>query len=171
MFEEARPGAYRKRIEALYALHGNAVRLKLRRLGFRGETLEDLQQDVFVIALRRVEDIPTANAGPWLIRVARWVVANYRRRRCRRNFVELLEPEAGVATPDAASEPLDELHEVVRHALDELDAVDRELVLRRDLGGENVAEIGRDLGLTTRGAHVRLSAARERLRLAIRGEG
>jgi RNA polymerase sigma factor (sigma-70 family) len=166
MSEEARPDAHRKRIEALFRTHSAAIRAVLGRLGFYGETLHDLQQDVFVVAVRHGAKVPT-DAGAWLRAVARRVAANYRRR--QRHGREVLDAEAGLEEP-AASEVIG-LRALVHRGLDELGEVEREVLIRRDVRNEKMIDIAREMGITTRVAYSRLRAARERLRRAILGDG
>ncbi|MDI1450797.1 sigma-70 family RNA polymerase sigma factor [Polyangium sp. 6x1] len=151
--------ARQERVEALYRAHSAAIRARLRWFGLSGATLEDLHQEVFVIVLRRVEDIPE-DASAWLVQVARWVITNHRRR--RRNISEVLDAEAGMGAPALAEDV--ELRELVRRGLEELGDAERQLVIRHDLHGETVVEISGELGLTTRRGYGRLYAGRERLR-------
>src|SRR5689334_13897558 len=69
----------RKFIASLFEQYAVTVRMKLEAIGFEGAALEDLQNDVFVVALIRAEDIP-ADAEAWLAATARRKAANYRRR-------------------------------------------------------------------------------------------
>jgi RNA polymerase sigma-70 factor (ECF subfamily) len=66
----------------MFAEHGQAVRAyALRRLDL--STADDIVSDVFVIAFRRLDDIPD-DALPWLLATARRVLANHRRSAGRR---------------------------------------------------------------------------------------
>ncbi|MDC3984505.1 sigma-70 family RNA polymerase sigma factor [Polyangium jinanense] len=135
------------------------IRAKLQWLGFSGQTLEDLHQEVFVIAIRHAEELRD-DARAWLVKVARGVVVNYRRRRR-----EVLDGEAGIHKLSTGADP--EVREIVRRGLDALGEVERQFLVRYDLYGETIAEIARDFGMTAERAYARVRAARKRLRRAI----
>ena len=127
------------------------VRACLRRFGVRGAAVDDLTQDVYVIAYRRHVELTDG----WLCETARKLAANYRRLR-RHEYEQASVEEARV-------EPMEpELRVDVHRALDELDPVDAELLVRHVLGGESLTEIARDLGLTKGRAYGKLTAARRR---------
>src|SRR3569833_1232585 len=65
--------------ERIYAEHVDAVRAYVRRRAPES-VVDDVVSDVFVVALRRIEDVPR-NALPWLYGVARKTLANERRKR------------------------------------------------------------------------------------------
>ncbi|MEK9737654.1 MAG: sigma-70 family RNA polymerase sigma factor, partial [Candidatus Nanopelagicales bacterium] len=71
-------------LEELFDAHAQQVRRYfVRRLGDGSDpvvTADDLTGDVFVVAWRRRESIPDGAELPWLYAVARWVLANHRRR-------------------------------------------------------------------------------------------
>ncbi|MDI1434922.1 sigma-70 family RNA polymerase sigma factor [Polyangium sorediatum] len=159
MSENPLSALHRRRIEALYIAHSATIRAKLQWLGFGGQTLEDLHQEVFIIAMRHAEELRD-DARAWLVKVARGVVVNYLRRRR-----EVLVGEAGLDRLSTAADP--EVREILRRGLDALGDVERQFVLRYDLYGETIAEIARDFGMTAERAYARVRAARKRLRRAI----
>ncbi|MDC3985970.1 hypothetical protein KEG57_36155 [Polyangium jinanense] len=90
-------------VETLYKAHADAILARLRRLGIEGPALEDLLQDVFVIALQRQAKIPQDNdsARRWLLDAARKLAANFHR--VYRHKYEGFRPdaiEAAVAEPE-----------------------------------------------------------------------
>ncbi|UQA57130.1 RNA polymerase sigma factor [Polyangium aurulentum] len=156
-------------VEALYKAHAEDVLAKLRRLGIEGPALDDLLQDVFVVAWRRQAKIPkdAADARRWLLDSARKHAANFHR--LYRHKYEESEPDAIEA---AVAEPVDpeahaELANLVWSALRELACEDAELLWRHEVVGESLTELAVWLGLTKSGAHVRLEQAKERLRLQV----
>jgi len=159
MSENPLSASHRRRIEALYTAHSATVRAKLQWLGFSGQTLEDLHQEVFVIAIRHAEDLRD-DARAWLIKVARGVVVNYRRRRR-----EVLDADAGIDKRSTGAEP--EVREIVRRGLDALGDMERQFLVRYGLYGETIAEIARDFGTTAERAYAHIRAARKRLRRVI----
>ena len=97
-----------RRLEALFAAHARAVRAyALRRID--PATADDIVSEVFVIAFRRLEEIPDQPL-PWLLATARRVLANHRRAEGRRHALtaQLGVLHAGVwgEEPDGATELL-----------------------------------------------------------------
>src|SRR5690348_10668638 len=68
-----------ERFEHIYEEHLPAVRSYVRRRAPES-LVEDVVADVFVVCLRRIDDVPR-NALPWLYGVARKTLANERRKR------------------------------------------------------------------------------------------
>lgn len=71
---------------ALYAQRCPDVLRWLRALGGREAELEDLAQEVFVIAHRRFASFDGLNAAGWLYKIAENVTRNHRRHSWFRNF-------------------------------------------------------------------------------------
>lgn len=151
----------RARLERLFDRHAADVRsYALRRID--AETAADVVMDVFVVACRRLEDVPVEPL-PWLLACARRVLANQRRaaRRAeglRDRIAEALERRGhdGAAAARLAA------------ALDELTESDREIVLLAAWEGLTPGEIGRVVGCSRGAAAVRLHRARRRLETALR---
>ena len=72
----------RSRAEALFAVHGGAVLAYARRRA-SAATADDVLSDVFLVAWRRLDDLP-ADPRPWLLACARSALANHRRADRRR---------------------------------------------------------------------------------------
>jgi RNA polymerase sigma factor (sigma-70 family) len=68
-----------ERFERIYEEHVAAVRAYVRRRAPE-PTVDDVVADVFVVCLRRIDDVPR-NPLPWLYGVARKTLANERRKR------------------------------------------------------------------------------------------
>jgi RNA polymerase sigma-70 factor (ECF subfamily) len=68
-----------ERFERIYEEHRDAVRAYVRRR-VPEQLVEDVVSDVFVVCLRRIDDVPR-HALPWLYGVARKIIANERRKR------------------------------------------------------------------------------------------
>ena len=83
----------RVRFEALFERHHTAVRAYVVRRS-AGIVVEDVVADTFLVAWRRLEDVPDV-ALPWLLGVARRVLADQRRgARRRRSLTERLLRES-----------------------------------------------------------------------------
>jgi RNA polymerase sigma-70 factor (ECF subfamily) len=71
------PGAF----ESLYRQHFDFVFRSVRRLGVDEGHLDDVVQEVFLVALRRMSEFrPGSNARAWLFSIASRIAANHRRK-------------------------------------------------------------------------------------------
>lgn len=159
--------ARRNRFEALY--HGNyrAVRNYVRRRA-EPETAQDIVASTFLVAWRRLEDIPP-DATPWLFGVARAILSNDRRAAARAAaLVELLAAEARTAEA-SASDPANLVPDSqrLRVALATLSDSDRELLMLMAWEGLEPNRAAAALGCSRATLAVRLHRARRRLRRAL----
>jgi RNA polymerase sigma-70 factor, ECF subfamily len=143
-----------ERFDELFASNFRAVSAYALRRAPRADA-EEVVAETFLVAWRRLDDVP-ANARPWLLGVARRMLANQRRAAKRRGALEERIGQARASEPPR-SRP-------IREALRELRAKDRELVLLVAWDGLSVAEAAAVLGCSRTAAKVRLHRARRRLR-------
>jgi RNA polymerase sigma-70 factor (ECF subfamily) len=124
---------------------------------------EDAVAEVFLIAWRRFEDVPTGDdARPWLYTTARRVLANQARaNRRRRRLSEKLGDE-----PSATGVDHDPGVGRVKAALAALDPHERELLLLIEWEGLTPVEVAAVLHRPPVGVRVRLHRARQRFRAA-----
>jgi RNA polymerase sigma-70 factor (ECF subfamily) len=157
----------RRRLEALYAAHGNAVHAyAARRIG--PASADDTVSEVFVVAWRRLEAIPEDGSLPWLLACARRVLAN--QRRSDRRLVALRSRLAGGVRQ--AGHEYEGSVGVVTEALGELRGRDREVLLLTAWEGLTPSEAAIVLGCTREAFNVRLHRARRRLEAVLaRTEG
>jgi RNA polymerase sigma-70 factor (ECF subfamily) len=133
-----------------------------RRLYPLGEAdLDDLVEEVLLVAWRRFDDIPPDAAIPWMIGVARNVLRNAQRKRRR---AAALEDRVRPVGPSAAAEDQVVADEGVRQALAALSDDDREILLLHAWDGRSAADIAAIFHLTPNAAAVRLSRAEARFR-------
>jgi RNA polymerase sigma-70 factor (ECF subfamily) len=121
---------------------------------------DDTVSEVFVIAWRRLEDVPTDEALPWLLACARRVLANQRRS----------DRRVGALRSRLAGAPIlrtDEGDGALREALNELGERDRELLLLTAWEGLSAAEAAVVVGCSHRTFSVRAYRARKRLEAAL----
>ena len=123
--------------------------------------LDDLVEEVLLIAWRRFDDIPNDAQIPWLIGVARNVLRNAVRKQRR---ISTLETQLRPAPPDAAAEDYVIADQSIREALGSLSDDDREILLLHFWDGRTAVGIGVIFGITTNAAAVRLSRAQDRFR-------
>ena len=152
----------RQLLEGLFNEHAAAVRAyALRRID--PASADDTVSEVFVVACRRIEEIPP-DALPWLLACARRVLANqYRGARRRLALVDRLSfvpgETVGMAGGDAAERLL--------RALDSLSDGDRELLMMIAWEGLDPARAAVALECSRATLAVRLHRARRRLRAAL----
>jgi RNA polymerase sigma-70 factor (ECF subfamily) len=153
-----------ERFEALFREHVAGVASYCRWcLRSRGDA-EDAVAEVFLVAWRRLDDVPAGEASrAWLLATARRVVANEVRADARRSRLNARLNGQRVAIERGEEEPLaGQVHE----ALAALAPRDRELLFLAECEGLTAAEIGvieRRAPVTVR---VRLHRARRRFRAA-----
>lgn len=152
------------RFEALYAEHNAAVRTYVHRR-VDSQDADDIVADVFVIAWRRLVDVPE-DARPWLLGVARRVVANRRRGVTRetalRHRLRFERPRLGPAVSIAPDSP-----PRVLGALNAMRESDRETLLLVAWEGLAPAQAAQVLGLSPNTFSARLSRARRRFERAL----
>jgi RNA polymerase sigma-70 factor (ECF subfamily) len=148
------------RFEDVFRRHHPAVVAYARRR-VPADAADDVVASTFLVAWRRVEEIP-ADALPWLLAVARNVIATQRRGSRRRGALRLrLEhAEAGSVSASAAEEPV----EGVAAALGRLPANDREAITLIAWDGLSPSQAAAVLGQSPAAFRVRLHRAKRRLR-------
>ncbi|HEY5303480.1 MAG TPA: sigma-70 family RNA polymerase sigma factor [Acidimicrobiales bacterium] len=138
---------------------GAYIRRRIYPLSY--SDVDDLIEEVLIVAWRRLDDIPAGAEVPWLIGVARNILRNAHRKYRR------AEEMASRMTPphyDSSAEDNFIADEGVRTALAALSDDDRDIVLLHAWDGQSATEIGVILGLSTNAAAVRLSRAQDRFR-------
>jgi RNA polymerase sigma-70 factor (ECF subfamily) len=150
-----------ERFETLYATHAGRVRAyALRRTS--AASADDVVADTFLVAWRRLDAVPDP-ALPWLLGVARRVLANRRRGEGRAAALHerLAHAGAGESHEGSDGDPR------VWSALAELPEADQELLLLTAWEELTPGEIAAVLGLRTNTVSVRLHRARRRFTAAL----
>lgn len=84
MTPQRTPSAEERFTELFDATHARVLGYALRRVS-TPEDAADVLAETYLIAWRRVDDLPPGSAGlPWLLATARRVMANHRRGQARR---------------------------------------------------------------------------------------
>lgn len=122
---------------------------------------DDVLAETFLVAVRRIEDVP-ADELPWLLVVARNVIANQRRSTRRRDNLHAVVLGQPMATQSAAEEVAAERLEMLR-AMRELTEVEREALLLVAWDGLGIAQAAQVAGCRERAFRARLGRARRRL--------
>jgi RNA polymerase sigma factor (sigma-70 family) len=157
---QARENAFRALYEHNYPFILRYVR---RRLDDRTSSDLDVVSETFAVAWRRLDDVPaTPDDLPWLYAVARNVLLRQQRQGMQHRRLQIrLDSE-----PKAASEPLGvdaETRATVRHAIESLNEIDREIVKLSFWEAMTHAQIGAVLNLSANAVELRLRRARLRL--------
>jgi RNA polymerase sigma factor (sigma-70 family) len=161
---EAREAAFRSLHDAAAGSLTAHVR---RRFPYRDP--REIVDEVFVVAWRRIDDIPAGREVPWLCGVAANVVRN--RARSERRAVGLitrlsrLEP-TGAAPGDPELELYEQVEALVQ-AMALLPRAERDALSASWLEGLAPPEIAARLGISVNAVHVRLHRARERLSIEL----
>ncbi|HJL17237.1 MAG TPA: RNA polymerase sigma factor [Sandaracinaceae bacterium LLY-WYZ-13_1] len=155
-------------VEALFRAHGAYVMRAARYLGVAERDLDDVVQEVFLVALRRASQFRgNADAKSWLYGIALRVVSAYRRRAHRRREV----PTADLAhRGGATADPMERrtARSLVNRALEALDEDKRAVFVLFELEELTMREVARAQGCHLKTAYSRLYAAREIMRGELR---
>lgn len=152
-----------ERFRGLYSTHSSAILTYFKRRT-DSETACDCTAETFLIAWRRIDDVPS-DALPWLYGVARRVLANQRRGGGRMGrLIEKLRgqrPESP-PSPELLVVRREEDAELVA-AVNRLSVQDRELLLLANWEELPHAQIGRVLGCSAHAVDQRIHRAVRRL--------
>jgi RNA polymerase sigma-70 factor, ECF subfamily len=153
------------RFDAMYREHGGAVRRYVRRR-WDAQSSDDVVADVFVVAWRRLTEVPD-DPLPWLLGVARRVLANRRRGADRERALRerMSSHWLPAPSPGEDDQPMD--RGAVWEALGALSERDREVLLLVAWEGLAPARAARVLGIGANTFAVRLHRARRRFRRAL----
>ena len=157
--------AEREFIHARYLAHYPALRSYAASLGFRGDGAEDLLQETFLTAIRRIAVLRECdNPRAYLMQILRNLVG-YQLRSMK--YASDLEDKLRGREPEGYR---DELRpEVLYRGL--IGDEDLRLLLRFYVDGLSQRELAEELGIDLGACKMRLKRARERLRQALEKEG
>lgn len=161
---------------SIYTSQKDFVWLTLQRMGIRRPDLEDVFQDVFVIAHRRLHTYnPDAKLSAWLYGICLRSVAAHRRRAFRRRErvdgadVSIAGPGSGtehwhaqIAAPDERVKQV-ERQAALNDLLDTLDPDHRVVVVMFEVEDHDCQHIAELIGVPVGTVHSRLHTARRKL--------
>ncbi|GAA2812287.1 sigma-70 family RNA polymerase sigma factor [Saccharopolyspora taberi] len=156
------PDAASDAFERVYRAHHRSVLGYLLRRADE-QTAQDALSETFLVAWRRLGDVPADDPLPWLLGVARRALANQRRAGARQ---EALRDKVALHTPRTRAHE-DDSAPLIAEAMRRLSESDREVLSLHaweDLSVERIAEV---LGCTRPTARLRLHRARKRLLRAL----
>ena len=149
-------------VEQLFREHGPFVWRTLRRLGLSETDADDLCQEVFLIAMRRLDSFEQRSSlSTWLYGIsARVALAHRRRASTQREQPWASPPE--VPTQSGPHEAVSDrqAREILDRALDELDDDKREVFVLAELEQMTAKEIAEAIGANASTVYSRLRAAR-----------
>ena len=151
-----------QRLTALFNAFSVRVFAYARRHVERGAA-DEVVSETFLIAWRRLREVPE-DALPWLLVVARNLIANHRRKlkgeqRMTEQVAALYRVVPAAATPDEVAVDRSQL----LHALEALSELEREALLLTGWDGLSDIQAARVCGCSARTFRVRLHRARKRL--------
>ncbi len=155
--------------------HQAGLRAFIRGLGAQDAWVDDIAQEVFLVAHRRQSAfVEGADSGRWLRGIARHLVLNERRKEARRSrllrdsLADLLMDET---CKDEAS-PLDvpRLLQAMRECVSALPSRSQELLRRRYAEDENATVLGRALGLGAAAVRQALARSRAAVKACVEGK-
>lgn len=160
--------------EALYADHYDFLWRCALRLGADPKDVEDIVQEVFMIALRRYDETEFTSARPstWLFAILHNVMRNHSRgeRRRRARLEAVAEIEQGRSVSDLQVQSSLGLR-LLDEFLADLDPDRRVVFVLADLEGMRGPEIARALGLNHNTVRSRLRGARQAFAACFQHEG
>ncbi len=159
-----------ERTQQLFEAHGAFVFRIVRRLGAPAKDVEDLTQEVFIVAHRKSDSFDGASPRGWLFRIATRVVADYRRRASRRlERLDTTPPEQ--RTPSSAGQEAlvwdGQLREALDDALELLSDDERAIFVLYELEELPMRECATIAACPEQTGYSRLKAARRKMRAAL----
>jgi RNA polymerase sigma factor (sigma-70 family) len=157
--------------EELYARYRARILAFALRMSHDPDRAEDLVQDVFMSALRRLRETDAPIAfRPWIYEIARNACIDEHRRRRRVSEVPIerdgldgwLDHLAGGPSPERAMEAKQELEDL-RVAFRGLSERHHRIIVARELEGKSYRQIGEELGMSQVVVESTLFRARRRL--------
>lgn len=149
--------------------HQAGLRAFIRALGADEAWVDDLAQETFIIAYRRMETSQAAtDLAKWLRGIARNLVANELRKEARRSrllpsaIAEVLVRQTGEDV--AFDREFNHLLSPMQECVGRLPPRSQELLRRRYSGGENATSLAREFGMQANAARQTLL----RLRVAVK---
>lgn len=160
-----------ERFHALYRNHFDFVFRNLRRMGVPSGATDDALQEVFLVALRRIDDLHEGtSARAWLSAITLRVASTFRRTQRRRRELPAL-PESELRSPDAGPFELaarGEAGRVLHAFLEQLDDLNRAIFVMSELEHMTAPEMAHALSMNVNTVYSRVHIARAKFADAAR---
>lgn len=159
----------------LYDRHASAVFWQAHGVLGDADLAQDVAQETFVTAWRRLNDITVVDGSlaPWLLVTARYTALNHRRRRRRPDHDALSLDDSSHETAAASASVHDqaeqrEVRRQIERVLEELTPLERRIYDLCVEEGRTYEQAAQELGLSHGALRNRLSRLRQRLRRDLR---
>lgn len=158
-------------LETLWQTYRSRVGETLQRTGVPALDVEDVAQEVWLLALQRLQQLERPEAfGAWLLEMARRTALAYHRRQKRPVPLEALEEDFRATATAASAEATflgQETLDVVHQAVLSVPLEDRAVLVLRYWDGWRSRDIAQRLNLSVGAVDQRLSRLRKRLHAAL----
>jgi RNA polymerase sigma-70 factor (ECF subfamily) len=162
--------------DTLVREHQAGLRAWIRALGAQDAWVDDIAQEVFIIAHRRQDSfIAGGNVGAWLRGIARNLVMNERRKDARHTRLlhdsltsVLLDEPIPDTAPSAHDLPL--VVAAMNDCVAQLPERSRELLRRRYAGDENASTLARALDMSAQAVRQTLVRVRALVKSCVEGK-
>lgn len=159
------------RLEDVYEQCFDFIWRSARRMGVPEPSVDDVVQEVFVVAHRRLADFEgRSSVKTWLFGILLRVVSDYRRTQRRKGGLaplpEVLEDD-GSGCPAAATEQRERVR-LLHALLAELDEDKRAVFVLAELEQMTAPEMAESLGVNLNTVYSRLRAARQKFEAALK---
>ena len=155
-------------LRGIVRAHFTSVWRFLRRLGFRKDIVDDAAQELFFVAVRRLDDVQPGKERAFLMGAAVRIAVRLKRRAAREKPTEHVDMRAAWASerPETPETLLDDerARDVLYRLLSELDDRYRAIFVMFELEGLTMQEIADILEIPIGTVASRLRAAREDFR-------
>ena len=160
---------HHSQLTSLVREHAGRVRRVLARRGVPASELPDVEQEVFIVAHRKLAAFEgRSSIATWLLGIAANVASQHRRSaRYRRERVGVEHEPVCEALDPLARLQAGELVARVRRVLDALSAEQRDVIVLHELSELSMHEVARELGVPLKTAFSRLYAGHRALRRAL----
>lgn len=151
----------------LYRTHFSSVRRWVRNLGVLPGDVDDVVQEVFLVAMRRLPEFDGSSPRAWLFAISRRTAGNHRRSRARAGArEEQSQPPGEPERPDRVA-MLREAHHALQGMLDQLAEDQRLVFVLFEIEGMRAAEVASALSISEKLVYSRLRSARGHLQRMI----
>jgi len=162
--------------DTLVREHQAGLRAWIRALGAQDAWVDDIAQEVFLVAHRRqAAFVAGSDVGAWLRGIARHLVMNERRKDARRTRLlhksladVLLDDAMPEPTPPTADLPL--VVAAMNECVAQLPERSRELLRRRYAGDENASTLARALDMSAQAVRQTLVRIRALVKSCVEGK-
>ena len=161
---DASPSSVSDDYAALFRTHYTNVVRWLSVLGVPSATVDDVAQEVFIVAHRKFDQLrPDASASGWLMSIARNVASTHKRgaRRAKAREQHVAPPQAE-PSPEATA-MRNQAAQLLQDFLDTLPEEQRLVFAMFELDGSSGSEIAETLGISRHTVHSRIRLIREKL--------